>query len=82
MTFQQILDEILLVAEMLLPIAGQPGAAAIIAVVQPRLDALIVKLSDDLAANASAMGMTLEQIAAFQARIDAIKTDPAWEVAP
>ena len=79
MTFQSILDELLLLAEAILPIAGQPEYAALLAIIVPRIDALIAKIGVDLGQTAA---WTPEQQAAFQARIDAIKNDPAWQVTP
>lgn len=79
MNLQTILDELLLLAEAILPLAGMPQFAALLAVIQPRLDSLIANVSADLAQN---VAWTPEQAAAFQARIDALKNDPAWQVTP
>ena len=79
MSLQEILDSVLLLAETILPFAGQPGAAALIGVLQPGIDALIAKLVADLSQTAA---WTPDQATAFQTRIDALKTDPAWQVTP
>jgi hypothetical protein len=79
MSIQEILDSVLLLAETILPFAGQPGAAALIGVLQPHIDGLIARLVADLSQTAA---WTPELAAAFQARIDAIQTDPAWQVTP
>lgn len=79
MTIQQILDEVLTLAEIVLTFTGNPEYAALLATVVPKLDQLITELTGDLSQTAA---WTPEQQAAFQVRIDAIKSDPAWQVTP
>jgi hypothetical protein len=78
LTFAQILEELLALAEMIVSLAKKFGSPEIVA----RLDALIVKLSADLTTNASAMGITPGQLVEFQARLAAVKGHPEWKVKP
>ena len=79
MKLQQILDEILTLAEIILTFSGNPEYAALLASVVPKLNQLIQKLIGDLGQTAE---WTPEEQAAFQARIDAITSNPVWEVTP
>jgi hypothetical protein len=79
MNLQAILDEILTLAAIILPFAGLPAYAGLIAALLPKIDALIQGLTNTLS---QANEWTPEQQAAFQQRIDALKADPAWQVTP
>lgn len=79
MNIGQILDEVLAIAAIILPFAGAPATAGLAVALLPRIEALISKL---MAAAARTNAWTPEEQAAFQARIDALKADPAWQVTP
>jgi hypothetical protein len=79
MTLQQILDGLLTAASIILPVAGLPVYGALAAALIPPLDKAIAKVTADLA---QTNAWTPEEQAAFQARIDALKSDPAWVVTP
>jgi hypothetical protein len=79
MSIGQILNEVLALAAIILPFAGAPATAGLVVALLPRIDALISALSAE-AARTNAW--TPEEQAAFQARIDALRTDPAWVVTP
>jgi hypothetical protein len=79
MSLQQVLDEIITLAEIVLTFSGNPEYAALLAAVVPKLDKLIQNLIGNLAQKAE---WTPEEQAAFQVRIDAITNDPAWQLTP